>query len=142
MFTNASLLLGRLDWHAFNHGPVELIGIASMLGGLLTAAAALTYFKKWKWLWREWLTTVDPKKIGVMYIAVAALMGLRGVTDALMMRAQQATSVGGSHGFLSSDQFQQIFSAHGTIMIFFLAMGLMFGMGAADRRYRQPALGH
>jgi cytochrome o ubiquinol oxidase subunit 1 len=128
MFTNASLLLGRLDWHAFNHGPVELIGVASMLGGLLTAAAALTYFKKWKWLWREWLTTVDPKKIGVMYIAVAALMGLRGVTDALMMRAQQATSVGGSHGFLSSDQFQQIFSAHGTIMIFFLAMGLMFGL--------------
>jgi cytochrome o ubiquinol oxidase subunit 1 len=94
MFTSASLLLGRLDWHALQHGPVELIGIASMAGGLLTAVAALTYFKRWKWLWREWLTTVDPKKIGVMYIVVAALMGLRGVTDALMMRAQQATSVG------------------------------------------------
>ncbi|MBX4197648.1 cytochrome o ubiquinol oxidase subunit I [Candidatus Saccharibacteria bacterium] len=128
MFTNASLLLGRLDWHSFQHGPVELVGIASMAGGLLTAVAALTYFKKWKWLWREWLTTVDPKKIGVMYIVVAALMGLRGVTDALMMRAQQATSVGNSHGFLSSDHFQQVFSAHGTIMIFFLAMGLMFGL--------------
>src|SRR5205085_2637285 len=51
-----------------------------------------------------------------------------GVTDAVMMRAQQATSVGNAHGFLSSDHFQQIFSAHGTIMIFFLAMGLMFGL--------------
>jgi len=123
-----SILLGRLDWHALQHGPVELIGIASMGLGLLAAVAALTYLKRWKWLWREWLTTVDHKKIGVMYIIVAALMGLRGVTDAIMMRAQQATSVGNAHGFLSSDQFQQVFSAHGTIMIFFLAMGLMFGL--------------
>lgn len=121
-------MLGRLSLHALQHGPVELVGIASMGFGLLAAVAVLTYTKRWKWLWREWLTTVDPKKIGVMYIAVAALMGLRGVIDALMIRTQQAASVGSSHGILSSDQFQQVFSAHGTIMIFFLAMGLMFGL--------------
>ncbi|MBX4201560.1 cbb3-type cytochrome c oxidase subunit I, partial [Candidatus Saccharibacteria bacterium] len=121
-------MLGRLNMHAFQHGQVEMVGIASMAFGMLAAIAFLTYKRRWKWLWKEWLTSLDPKKIGVMYIVVAGLMGLRGVTDAVMMRAQQATSVGNSHGFLSSDQFQQIFSAHGTIMIFFLAMGLMFGL--------------
>jgi cytochrome o ubiquinol oxidase subunit 1 len=79
-------------------------------------------------LWKEWFTSLDPKKIGVMYIVTALVMLLRGVSDAVMMRAQQATSVGSAHGFLPSDQFQQIFSAHGTIMIFFAAMGLMFGL--------------
>jgi cytochrome o ubiquinol oxidase subunit 1 len=121
-------MLGRLTTTAFHHGFVELTGIVVMAATGLAVIAFLTYFKKWKWLWREWLTTLDPKKIGVMYIIVAALMGLRGVTDALMMRAQQASSVGHSHGFLSADHFQQVFSAHGTIMIFFLAMGLMFGL--------------
>jgi cytochrome o ubiquinol oxidase subunit I len=121
-------MLGRLNGAAFHHGLVELSGIAVMVLTGLAVIAALTYFKKWKWLWREWLTTVDPKKIGVMYIVVALLMLLRGVTDAVMMRAQQATSVGNSHGFLSPDHFQQVFSAHGTIMIFFVAMGLMFGL--------------
>src|ERR1022692_3386823 len=63
-----------------------------------------------------------------MYIVVAVIMLLRGLADATMLRAQQATSVGASHGFLSANHFQQIFSAHGTIMIFFVAMGLMFGL--------------
>ncbi len=121
-------LLGRLNASALHHGGVEMVGIASMGLAGLAAFGYLTYKRRWKWLYREWLTSVDPKKIGVMYIVVAALMGLRGVTDAAMLRAQQATSVGASHGFLSSDHFQQIFSAHGTIMIFFLAMGLMFGL--------------
>jgi cytochrome o ubiquinol oxidase subunit I len=121
-------MLGRLTLHALSHGPVELMGIAVMGISGLAAIAALTYFKRWKWLWREWLTTVDPKKIGVMYIVVAALMLLRGGVDALMMRAQQAVSVGSNHGFLTSDHFQQVFSAHGTIMIFFVAMGFMFGL--------------
>src|SRR4051794_3288135 len=98
-------MLGHLNGAAFQHGPVELTGIAVMVLSGAMAIGFLTYFKKWKWLWREWLTTTDPKKIGVMYIVVAAMMGLRGVTDALMMRAQQATSVGTSHGFLSPDHF-------------------------------------
>jgi cytochrome o ubiquinol oxidase subunit 1 len=121
-------MLGRLTIHALSHGPVELVGIAVMGLSGLAAVVALTYFKRWRWLWREWLTTVDPKKIGVMYIVVAALMLLRGGVDAVMMRAQQATSVGAHQGFLSSDHFQQVFSAHGTIMIFFVAMGFMFGL--------------
>lgn len=100
----------------------------SMLGGALLLGGLLTYFKRWGWLWREWLTSVDPKKIGVMYIIVALLMLLRGAADAGMMRAQQALSAGNAQGILEADQFQQIFTAHGTIMIFFVAMGLMFGL--------------
>src|SRR3954470_16749162 len=121
-------MFGRLSFEALHHGPVEMVGIASVVFGLLGAVAALTYYKRWRWLYREWLTTVDPKKIGVMYIIVAGLMLLRGVADAVLLRTQQATSVGASHGVLSSDHFQQVFSAHGTIMIFFVGMGFMFGL--------------
>lgn len=121
-------LLGRLNMDELYHGPIVLFGQLSMVFGALAAIGALFYFKRWKWLYREWLTTVDPKKIGVMYIAVALVMLLRGFSDALLMRVQQATSVGSSHGILSSDHFQQVFSAHGTMMIFFVAMGLMFGL--------------
>ena len=128
MITTFANFLGRLNMQAFQHDKVVMGGVAGMTLGLLGALALLTYLKRWKWLWREWLTTVDPKKIGVMYIIIAILMLLRGLSDAAMMRAQQATSVGNAHGFLNSDHFQQIFSAHGTIMIFFVAMGLMFGL--------------
>jgi cytochrome o ubiquinol oxidase subunit I len=121
-------LLGRLNLDAIQHGWVIAAGQLSFIGVGVLVFAYLTYAKRWKWLWREWLTTVDPKRIGVMYIVFAVLMMLRGLTDAAMMRAQQATSVGAHHGFLSSDHYQQVFTAHGTIMIFFVAMGLMFGL--------------
>jgi cytochrome o ubiquinol oxidase subunit 1 len=121
-------LLGRLSWNALPQDFVTAGGALSMVGALIVIAGALTYFKKWKWFYREWLTTQDPKKIGVMYITVALVMLLRGIADAGMMRAQQATSVGSHHGFLDPNHFQQVFSAHGTIMIFFVGMGLMFGL--------------
>src|SRR5476651_355128 len=121
-------MLGNLTTSAIQHGHVIMIGQLSLLMGGLSVLPLLTYLKRWKWLYKNWLTTQDPKKIGVMYIVVASVMGLRGLSDALLIRTQQATSVGGSHGILGSDQFQQIFTAHGTIMIFFLAMGLMFGL--------------
>jgi len=121
-------MLGKLNLQALQHGPIVLGAQISIVLAGISVIALLTYFKRWKWLWNEWLTSLDPKKIGVMYIAIAVLMLLRGFVDALMIRAQQATSVGASHGFLTSDHFQQIFSAHGTIMIFFVAMGLMFGL--------------
>jgi cytochrome o ubiquinol oxidase subunit 1 len=121
-------LSGKLDSHALPHDKITQGGAASLVLGVVAVMILLTYFKRWKWLYREWLTTVDPKKIGIMYIIVSLLMLLRGGADALMMRAQQATSVGASHGVLSSDTFQQVFSAHGTIMIFFVGMGLMFGL--------------
>ncbi len=132
-------ILGNLTFDALKHDGITGLAVNSMLiGGPIAgviAVAAITYFKKWplvikwaKWLWTEYLTSLDPKKIGVMYIIVAIAMLVRGVADAGMLRAQQITSVGNAHGIVSSDTFQQVFSAHGTIMIFFVAMGLMFGL--------------
>ena len=121
-------MLGRLTTDAIPHDPIVLGGVASMILGGLLFVAAMFYFKKWKWLWRTWLTSLDPKKIGVMYIIVATLMLLRGAVDAGMMRIQQALASGDGAGILSSEHFQQVFSAHGTLMIFFVAMGLMFGI--------------
>ncbi|MEK7594561.1 MAG: cytochrome o ubiquinol oxidase subunit I [Patescibacteria group bacterium] len=123
-----SNLLGKLSFDAVQHGPVIAGAQISLVLGGITTVVLLTYFKRWKWLWNDWLTSVDPKRIGVMYIIVAIMMLLRGAVDAGMMRAQQAISVGSSHGFLDSDHYQQIFTAHGSIMIFFVAMGLMFGL--------------
>ena len=123
-----SILLGKLSLDAFPHDPITMGSAISMpIIGLLIIVL-ITYLKRWRWLWKEWLTSTDPKKIGVMYIIVSIIMLVRGFSDVLMMRAQQATSVGSSHGVLSTDTFQQVFSAHGTIMIFFVAMGLMFGL--------------
>jgi cytochrome o ubiquinol oxidase subunit 1 len=121
-------VLGRLNFHALPQDAVTAGGALSMVAALIGIAVLLTYTKRWKWLYKEWLTTTDPKKIGVMYISVALIMLLRGLADAGMMRAQQALSAGSHHGFLDSNHFQQIFSAHGTIMIFFVGMGLMFGL--------------
>jgi cytochrome o ubiquinol oxidase subunit I len=118
---------GRLTIDAFKHDLIVTGGQLTMVFGVLALIALLFYTKRWKWLWKEWLTSLDPKKIGVMYIVVAVVMLLRGVMDAAMMRAQQALAAG-SDGFLNAEHFQQIFSAHGTIMIFFVAMGLMFGL--------------
>ncbi|GAB3785398.1 cytochrome o ubiquinol oxidase subunit I [Dyella agri] len=97
------------------------IGGAAMLGGI-------TYFRKWGYLWNEWFTTVDHKKIGVMYVILALVMLLRGFADAIMMRGQQALAAGGAQGYLPAHHFDQIFSAHGTIMIFFMAMPFIVGL--------------
>ncbi len=122
------LLLGRLTLKAIPSDTITRGGALLVLLAPLGLAALLTYKKKWKWLYKNWLTTLDPKKIGVMYIILASVMLVRAGVDALMMRLQQATSAGASNGFLSANHFQQVFSAHGTIMIFFVAMGLMFGL--------------
>ena len=121
-------MMGRLGIEALPQDLITQVGAVGMVLGGLGVVAALFYFKKWTWLWRNWLTTVDAKKIGVIYIIVAIIMLLRGVADALMIRAQQALASGDNAGIVSSDTFQQVFSAHGTIMIFFVAMGLMFGL--------------
>lgn len=121
-------MLGKLSLHALPTDPITIGGALSVVLGTITVLALLTYTKRWSWLYKNWLTTLDPKKIGVMYIIVALVMLLRGFGDVLLLRTQQALSSGASHGILSADKFQQIFSAHGTIMIFFVAMGLMFGL--------------
>ncbi len=114
-------IFGRLRWDDFVHEPIMAGAGIGMVLALVTLIAALTYFKKWKWLWKNWLTSLDPKKIGIMYLIVSVVMLLRGAADALLLRAQQALN--NSPELLNADHFQQIFSAHGSIMIFFVAMG-------------------
>lgn len=120
-------LIGKLGTHALPH---EWFTIAGSIGFglmLLFAIGVITYTKRWKWLWNEWLTSTDPKKIGIMYFIAGGFMLLRGGLDAIMIWLQQALSSGSSHGYLSADHFQQIFTAHGNIMVFFVAMALIFG---------------
>ncbi len=121
-------MFGKLTVDAIPTDPIALGGSVFMILAGAAIIGALFYFKKWTWLWKEWLTSVDHKKIGIMYIIVAGVMLLRGASDAIMMRAQQAVSVGDNMGFLPPDHYDQIFSAHGVIMIFFVAMPLMFGL--------------
>jgi cytochrome o ubiquinol oxidase subunit 1 len=121
-------MFGRLTLDAFIHGPVETGAQLMVVGGALAVVLLLTYFNKWGWLWREWITSVDHKKIGIMYLVLGGVMLLRGAADALMMRAQQALAVGDAAGYLDPNHFSQVFTAHGVIMIFFVAMPLMFGI--------------
>jgi cytochrome o ubiquinol oxidase subunit 1 len=129
-------LIGRLNIDSLPHEWFTIGGSAFF--GLLTIAiiVILTWTKRWKWLWKEWLTSVDPKRIGIMYFIVAGFMLIaRGGLEALMMWLQQALGssdtpgvLGASHGYLSAEHFQQIFTAHGNIMVFFVAMGFIFGL--------------
>lgn len=122
-------ILGKLDLSAipFDELPAMLAGVGMLLGAV-AVVLLVTYLGKWKWLWREWLSSVDHKKIGIMYIIVSLIMLLRGFADAMLMRTQQAMSVGASHGFLPPHHYDQIFTAHGVIMIFFMAMPFMVGL--------------
>lgn len=123
------LIFGNLTLDAIPiHVPI-IMGAGMMMGIVaLVVLGLITYYKQWHYLWFEWITTVDHKKIGVMYIILAAVMLLRGFSDAILMRSQQAIAVGTSHGFLPPEHYNQIFTAHGVIMIFFMAMPLMFGL--------------
>jgi cytochrome o ubiquinol oxidase subunit I len=122
-------LLGKLSWSAIPFDqPIVIgatapiiLGIAALLGWVILKGY-LPY------LWREWITSVDHKRIGVMYLILALIMLLRGFSDAIMMRGQQAVAAGGAQGYLPPEHYDQIFSAHGTIMIFFVAMPLIIGL--------------
>lgn len=121
-------MLGRLTLEAFKHDWIEYLAGVSMFLGAIVVLALITYYGRWKWLWKEWITSVDHKKIGIMYIVVAGIMLAKGLVDAAMMRAQQAFAYGDSMGYLGADHFQQIFTAHGVTMIFFVGMAVMFGL--------------
>lgn len=121
-------MFGILTTKAFVHGSIETFAQAMVVLSAIGVLVLLTVTRRWKWLWNDWLTSLDAKKIGIMYLIVALLMLLRGGVDALMMRGQQAVAVGAGTGFLTPDHFAQVFSAHGTIMIFFVAMTFMFGL--------------
>ena len=94
--------------------------------GAAVTAALLTWFRLWGPMWSKWLISVDHKRIGVMYIVLALIMLVRGALEGVVMRAQQADGLHG--GFLSADHFAQLFSTHGTIMIFFMAMPFLTGL--------------
>lgn len=122
-------MFGKLTVDAFlKHDAIEgSVSVGIIVVGIIISSL-LFYYNGWRGLWYRWITAVDPKRIGIMYLVVALLMLFKGVTDASMMRAQMALSVGESHGFLTATHFQQVFSAHGTTMIFFVGMGVVFGM--------------
>jgi cytochrome o ubiquinol oxidase subunit 1 len=132
MFSNPDLqklLFGRLTLDAVPlHEPILLVTFAMVGLGGIAVLGALTYFRLWGTLWRDWFTSVDHKKIGIMYIVLALVMLLRGFADALMMRAQQAMAFGDVEGYLPPHHYDQIFTAHGVIMIFFVAMPLVTGL--------------
>lgn len=121
-------MFGKLTTQALPHEPIVIGATIFICLVVFLVIASLFYFKRWSWLWNEWITTADHKKIGVMYILLSFVMLLRGFSDAVMMRSQQVMSVGDSQGFLPPDHYDQIFTAHGVIMIFFVAMPLMFGL--------------
>lgn len=120
--------LGKLDADALPHELHTIGGSISLLLAGIVVIIIITRMKRWKWLWNEWLTSVDPKKIGIMYFIVGGLMLVRGGLDAVMIWLQQALSSGDSQGYLSAQHFQEIFTAHGNIMVFFVAMALIFGL--------------
>lgn len=122
-------MFGKLTLSAIPYeNPITMgaVGGATLLA--LAILALITYFRKWPYLWKEWLTSLDPKRIGIMYIILALIMLVRGFSDAIMMRSQQAIAVGASQGYLPPEHFNQIFGAHGSIMIIFMAMPFLAGL--------------
>lgn len=122
-------MFGKLSFSEIPFNDPIIMGAvasATILG--IIVIGIITYYKKWSYLWNEWFTSLDHKKIGVMYIVLAGVMLFRGFADAIMMRGQQAMAAGASEGYLTADHFSQIFSSHGTIMILFVAMPLMVGL--------------
>lgn len=120
-------LIGKLNADALPHEWFTIGGAAFFTALTLFFVVLLTWKKRWKWLWKEWLTSVDPKKIGIMYFIVGGFMLIaRGGLEALMIWLQQSLAAD-SQGYLSAQHFQEIFTAHGNIMVFFVAMALIFG---------------
>ncbi|WP_439891012.1 cytochrome o ubiquinol oxidase subunit I [Ralstonia sp. 25C] len=125
----ANMIFGRLTWEAIPyHEPILLATFAAVAIGGLALVGALTYYRVWGYLWREWFTSIDHKKIGIMYVVLGIVMLLRGFADAVMMRIQQAVAFGDNLGYLPPHHYDQIFTAHGVIMIFFVAMPLVTGL--------------
>jgi cytochrome o ubiquinol oxidase subunit I len=122
------IVLGKLTWSAIPFDqPIPLITgavVIVILGAVLALVAVKGYVP---YLWKEWITSVDHKRIGVMYCTLALVMLLRGFSDALMMRSQQALAFN-APGYLPPEHYDQVFSAHGTIMIFFVAMPFVVGL--------------
>ncbi|GLV29943.1 cytochrome ubiquinol oxidase subunit I [Sphingobium sp. TomTYG75] len=123
------LIFGRLDWSAVPiHEPIVMGTFVAVVIGGAAVLGLVTKYRLWGMLWRDWFTTVDHKRIGIMYMILGLIMFLRGFADALMMRLQQAWAFNGSEGYLNAHHYDQIFTAHGVIMIFFVAMPMITGI--------------
>jgi cytochrome o ubiquinol oxidase subunit I len=121
--------LGKLSWSAIPFDqPIPMAASLFIVVGVLVVLGIISWKGWWSYLWREWLTSVDHKRIGVMYVLLALVLLLRGFIDAIMMRSQLAIAAGGAQGYLPPEHYDQIFSAHGTIMIFFMAMPFVIGL--------------
>ena len=118
------LTLDAVPWHE----PIIMGTLLVVMLGGAALVAAVTRAGQWTYLWKEWFTSVDHKRIGVMYIVLALVMMLRGFVDALMMRTQQAIAANGADGYLPPHHYDQIFTAHGVIMIFFVATPFILGL--------------
>ncbi len=122
-------IFGRLTWESFPlYDPIILGALIGTLGLGAVVLFFVTKFRLWGYLWHEWFTTVDHKRIGIMYVILSVIMLVRGFADAIMMRLQQAIAFGGNEGYLNAHHFDQVFTAHGTIMIFFVAIPLVTGI--------------
>ena len=126
----AHWLLGRITWDSIPmaHEPIVLVTFIAVVLGGLAVVGLLTKFRLWAPLWRDWLCSIDHKKIGIMYMILGLIMFLRGFADAAMMRLQQAMAFGDNLGYLPPHHYDQIFTAHGVIMIFFVAMPFVTGL--------------
>ncbi len=123
------LLMGNLTLKAIPFDSAIVMTAAGFMALVFFGTLfAITYFRKWPYVWNEWVCTVDHKKIGIMYLILSFVMLLRGFSDVALMRSQQAVAAGSNYGFLPPDHYSQIFSAHGVIMIFFVAMPFMFAL--------------
>ncbi len=123
------MIFGRLTLDALPlHEPIVVATFGVVALGGLALLGLITKYKLWGYLWSEWFTTVDHKKIGIMYMILGTVMLLRGFADAIMMRLQQAMAFNGSEGYLDAHHYDQIFTAHGVIMIFFVAMPFVTGL--------------
>ncbi|MBA5724147.1 cytochrome o ubiquinol oxidase subunit I [Candidatus Liberibacter sp.] len=123
------LAFGRLTIDSFPYKEPIVLGtffVVFLVG--MAVVFAVTYYRLWGYLWKEWFTSVDHKKIGIMYIILSLVMLFRGFADAMMMRLQQAIASGGGEGYLNAHHYDQIFTAHGVIMIFFMAMPMITGI--------------
>ena len=121
-------MFGKLSWSAIPFDqPIPLITSLVLVLGILGVLGMVTVKGWWPYLWREWITTVDHKRIGIMYCLLGSVMLVRGFADAIMMRSQQALAIN-APGYLQPEHYDQIFSAHGTIMIFFVAMPFVIGL--------------
>jgi cytochrome o ubiquinol oxidase subunit I len=119
---------GKLSWAAIPIDQPIVMGASAVVAVAITSVLAWVVVKgHLPYLWKEWLTSVDHKRIGIMYVVLALVMLLRGFTDAILMRSQQALAFGGG-GYLPPEHYDQIFTAHGTMMIFFVAMPFVIGL--------------